>query len=986
VIRTMATIRTCLGMAALLVGVPLLLLAAGGGSPLPDRPPTVDQIHTWLEDPLHRRYAAATVRTFAWVGWAGIAGIVIIAAGGRLRRWRWHRLSRYVPGPIQTVAATLVGAASVTAAGSGAQAHPALPAAAAVPDPHRALDTSPPQQDRNASPHCGTPMSPDTGSTSDGAWAAAAVTVRPGDSLSTIAERRLGDPDRWPAIFTLNRGRQLPGGGVLTDPDLIHPGWRLTLPGRPHRAAEPPQHTPAGDGARHGPGQPGPTAPTAAASTPTSAPRSPATTTGGIVVPTTPPAGHPRTPATPPRATGPASAPNAPLSDSASTDGPADPGVLLPAGWGWISLPFAGFLAAAGAMVWLRRRHRYIPRTSNRPAADDPSLQPLPPVMRTVNREVRRRTPESLEPVTAPPTVAEYTRAAAADRPALPPVGPDGLDLAGLAGRVPPNGLGLAGPGAPAAARALLVATLSAGTPADPDARSQAIVTADTLTALLGAAAATLTPTPRLHVTTNLADALTRVEELLVERHRLLAEYDTTDVTALRAADPFHPPLPPVLLLCEPPHADLHDRLTATTHVGHSAQISTVLLGEWAPGDTTTVAPDGQTTGGRLAVLDVPTTHDLLGMLHEAHTGDPAPAPSADAVDPPVLVADKLPQPREAPPDEISEATPAEDTGTAVAVTAIAPSAEADPRTAVRVRLLGKPAILDHGGVPVTGLRHHARELLAYLAVHRGGAGLPDIMEAMWPHATVRRAAERLSTEVADLRRRIRQAADNPAIQPVVNTGGRYHLDGALLDIDVWHVTDMLRDATTADPATRADLLRQAITAYGGPLAEGYDYDWIDPAREQLRRDQIRARTALADLIADDQPRAAADLLTGATVLDPINEDLARRAIRALAVVDDQQGAHAVFDRLRDALADIDEQPSPETVALEVQLRRPAAEDGPLAPTSGGRAQPPADPGKDDPVFKPSMVSAAHRLTSEQSHPRRAAAQTNPADQMRSSR
>jgi DNA-binding SARP family transcriptional activator len=929
VIRTMATIRTCLVMAALLVGVPLLL-AAAGGSPLPDRPPTVDQIHTWLEDPLHRRYAAATARTFAWVVWAGLVGIVIIAAGGRLRRWRSQRLRRYVPGPVQTVAATLVGAASVTAAGTGAQAHPAPPAAAAIPGPHDVQDTSPPQQDRDPPPRCGTPTSPDTESTSDGARAAVTVTVRPGDSLSTIAERRLGDPDRWPAIFTLNRGRQLPGGGVLTDPDLIYPGWRLTLPGQPPRAAEPPQRTPPDDGARHGPGRPGPTAPTAAASAATSAPQSPATTTGGVAVPTAPPAGHPHTPATAPQGSVPASAPNTPPSASAPTDDHADPGVLLPAGWGWISLPFAGSLAAAGAMVWLRRRHRYIPRTSNRPAGDDPSLRPLPSVMRTVNRDVRQRTLDSLEPATAPPTVAEYTRAAPGNRPDLPPVGPDGLDLAGLAGRVPPTGLGLAGPGAPAAARALLVATLSAGTAADPDAKSQAIITADTLTALLGAGAATLTPTPRLHVTPHLAAALTRVEELVVERHRLLAEYDTTDITALRAADPFHPPLPPLLLLCKPPHAELHDRLIATTQVGHGVQISTVLLGEWARGDTTTVAADGQSTGGRLAVLDVPTAHELLGMLHEAHTGDPAstvPTPPAGPVDLPAPTADTLPQPERQTAQATPAVSPADATRTATTGTAVTPPSAAHPRQPVRVRLLGTPAILDRSGIPVTGLRHHARELLVYLAVHRNGAGLPDIMEAMWPHATVRRAAERLSTEVADLRRRIRQAADNPAIQPVVNTGGHYHLDPAVLDIDVWQISDTPRHATTADPATRADLLRQAIDADAGPLAEGYDYDWIEPAREQMRRDQIRARTTLADFLTPGEPDTAADLLRGAAALDPINEDLARRAMEALAATGDDHAVQAVLGRLREALTDIDEEPSPELIALAAQLQRSITEE-----------------------------------------------------------
>ncbi|MEU0186730.1 LysM peptidoglycan-binding domain-containing protein [Streptomyces sp. NPDC006207] len=56
-------------------------------------------------------------------------------------------------------------------------------------------------------------------------------TVRPGDTLSQIAEDELGDADRYPAIFRLNRGEAQPGGRHFTDPDLIYPGQHLDLPG-----------------------------------------------------------------------------------------------------------------------------------------------------------------------------------------------------------------------------------------------------------------------------------------------------------------------------------------------------------------------------------------------------------------------------------------------------------------------------------------------------------------------------------------------------------------------------------------------------------------------------------------------------------------------------------------------------------------------------------------------------------------------------------
>ena len=54
--------------------------------------------------------------------------------------------------------------------------------------------------------------------------------VRPGDHLWGIAERWLGDGFRWVEIWERNRGRDMGGGRHFTDPNVIAPGWVLTLP------------------------------------------------------------------------------------------------------------------------------------------------------------------------------------------------------------------------------------------------------------------------------------------------------------------------------------------------------------------------------------------------------------------------------------------------------------------------------------------------------------------------------------------------------------------------------------------------------------------------------------------------------------------------------------------------------------------------------------------------------------------------------------
>ncbi|MGW7824656.1 LysM peptidoglycan-binding domain-containing protein [Streptomyces puniciscabiei] len=66
------------------------------------------------------------------------------------------------------------------------------------------------------------------------------VTVHPGDYLSKIAEKELGDGDDWPRLFDASRGKPQPHGlPKITDPDIIYAGQQVTVPeARPDHLAQ----------------------------------------------------------------------------------------------------------------------------------------------------------------------------------------------------------------------------------------------------------------------------------------------------------------------------------------------------------------------------------------------------------------------------------------------------------------------------------------------------------------------------------------------------------------------------------------------------------------------------------------------------------------------------------------------------------------------------------------------------------------------------
>lgn len=1241
--RSLVGLRRASGAMLVLIALPAALVRTTGW-PWPDHLPTVDDVRQFADQPMTPQSMTLFVTVPLWIIWAVAAwsAVVVTAAAVRVgaRRARWwsshaapwsvtlgsaagldRRLLR-VPSATEGLSAVVLGTVAVSTAAASAAAvvaAPAVPAhaagddgptidaASAVPLPLTSAGTAQFAYQKSAAgvsrpdlvavprtPHAYSGTAAGVAPSGDTVLAppgpSLGYQVADGDWLGEIADRYLGDFDRYPEIAALNRDL-IPHDDGPDGADLIHPGERFRLPAdaydrgpRPHAAGT---AVTADDGAAPaipGPATPPPPAPgsstapstgpsVGASAAPSIAPSAQSSTASR---PGTAPSSSPTQTAAPSAGAcdpavisdpdgvvsepGPDCPPTAAPSDtpSAAADGGRADGEGIQVPGGWVTMPLAAALVAAATVVW-RRRQRRRPRAvrprndragsgdttvrhaeravtgitpapadatdrpqhrrsgartggrevaaAHRTGAQSPSTTSSGEAFPRVLRHLRTAVPP--QPAQAvPPTVAEYNRTPPPQRQPLPPVGPSGADLAGLTVFLDPSGLGVTGPGAHDALRAAMIAVLSTGGPHDPDADGILVTTTTVTTALFGpthltgsvaggpaagpdrsdapsdpasASAAASThqhvdaapyPNPRFRVCSTTLEAVTATEEMIIERRRLLDEHDSADPATLHATQALYPPMPPVLLLIDPPAAAHRARLHATAQLGHPLHVHAVLLGAWPAGPTITVGADGRVSGHvsghepgepgehRVAVLDLATAGDLLPVILEAHDhrshtpeapertagppsasdtvldvadGDPAgqtsaaanraatgdagaetsrPAgsdPASDGSNGPngdqVNAADAAPsvgghaarqESTNAPQDGDSADVDAPARGVAATVDAAsaisvpvpsdvaaqaaggavpAPDADhaadgsparqdaADPSgrrhhhdgdrsrasghapghtsggetqrepgrqpyrapRPVRVRVFGHPRVEQPEDVEAGGIRRYARELLVYLAIHHRGADLPQIMEAFWPHATVRRASQRLSTEAADLRRHIRIARGDRTVEPVINSGGHYRLNPAIVTVDLWEFNTAIHAAATA--TTRADriaALDRAVTIHVGDVGDGIDNEWIDPFREHYRVTAVTAYLDLAHALADtgvrrDVERAAA-VAEAALTLDPYSDDTAQQAMRIAARCGNPAAVPDLLTALRTALHDIGEEPSPATVTLAADL------------------------------------------------------------------
>lgn len=266
------------GVVGILVGIPTLLWLTGG-SPLPSSLPALSDLPGMLLRPDDGGLFIGALKLVGWLGWLSYAIPLLVELAAAIARVRAPQM----PGGLrmqQRQVAALV--AAMAALGAGASAASAAPPPAPAPAPVTATSapiaptatpsTAPTSSAHTASPVSSAPGAPTTTAPpsaprpasdttretarssvttdrkeqvgarthsssprsrtapQDTAQAARTVEVKRGDTLWKLAEHWYGDGRAWHQIATASAATEQADGNRLEDPDVIYPGWKLTLP------------------------------------------------------------------------------------------------------------------------------------------------------------------------------------------------------------------------------------------------------------------------------------------------------------------------------------------------------------------------------------------------------------------------------------------------------------------------------------------------------------------------------------------------------------------------------------------------------------------------------------------------------------------------------------------------------------------------------------------------------------------------------------
>lgn len=218
------------GLLAVLIGPPSAL-AHFVGWPLPVAVPSLDELTTAARSGIDDMVIVKVLAVLAWLCWVQIA----LAAAVEIAALAQGRAARRAPvlAGVQLGVGRLVATAALVVASWG----PQRTAATSVPVAHLAALVAEPAPTRAALEPVLLPAPRLVAMTTETALPAEtgrSYVVKRNDSWWAIAERTLGDGQRWKELREANVGRTMPDGtAIIADSEMIRPGWDLLVPGDP---------------------------------------------------------------------------------------------------------------------------------------------------------------------------------------------------------------------------------------------------------------------------------------------------------------------------------------------------------------------------------------------------------------------------------------------------------------------------------------------------------------------------------------------------------------------------------------------------------------------------------------------------------------------------------------------------------------------------------------------------------------------------------
>lgn len=230
---------------------------------------------------------------------------------------------------------------------------------------------------------------------------------------------------------------------------------------------------------------------------------------------------------------------------------------------------------------------------------------------------------------------------------------------------------------------------------------------------------------------------------------------------------------------------------------------------------------------------------------------------------------------------------------------------------AVQVRLFAAEPLITFEGKPVTGLRSVARTLLSFLALHPKGADAEQITEACFADVTPDKAAAHRRNAVHSLRSTLRPLLDAPDAPIVIQESGRYRIDEALLDVDLWHFLRVAGALRKAEEEDSHQYLVKILGLHKENLLHEREELWVEPVRERCTRVAVNACVRIAESAENHQEKM--QYLETAVLFDEFNEPLYQRMMVLSRDSGLPETAHQTYRTLKHKLKTLGEKPSEES-------------------------------------------------------------------------